>query len=360
MTDMNSSSVRVGFIGTGRADVARSGKGYAMAHEHARGYGALPQCQLTACADIVEDNARAFADKFGVPGVYTSYDEMLQHEQLDIVSICTWPFLHAPMTIAACRAGVRAVHCEKPMALTLGDAHAMSDAAQASGTKLTFNHQRRFGRLFVAVKELVEGGAIGQLKRIEASCGDLYDFGTHWVDMMCFWNRETPGEWVMAQIDRASDKRVFGAPVETSAVCLFGFANGVEGLVLTGDDAQTRPAFTLHGDKGHIVVNWGGERGPIVELHPLGGAVQAVEVGDDHLHGPGYVERAIADAVRCLQSGEESQMSARHALHATEIVFGAYESSRRRGRVALPSGVSDSPLLSMIEGGQLPEVPPAE
>ena len=60
-----------------------------------------------------------------VPQSTLDYHEMLARENLDIVSICTWPHLHAPMVIAAAEAGVRAIHCEKPMAPTWGEARRM-------------------------------------------------------------------------------------------------------------------------------------------------------------------------------------------------------------------------------------------
>lgn len=55
---------RVGFIGTGRKPERPSGKGYAMAYAHADAYKLLPDCELVACADIVEENARAFAQTY--------------------------------------------------------------------------------------------------------------------------------------------------------------------------------------------------------------------------------------------------------------------------------------------------------
>ena len=47
---------------------------------------------------------------------------MLRAEKLDVVSICLWPHLHAEAVIACAKAGVRAVHSEKPMAPTWGEA----------------------------------------------------------------------------------------------------------------------------------------------------------------------------------------------------------------------------------------------
>ena len=65
------------------------------------------------------------------------------------------------------------------------------------------------------------------------------------------------------------------------------------------------------------------------------------------LHG------SAAAGVGCLDAGEEPETGAGNALNATEIIFAAYESSRRRGRVDLPLEIEDNPLEAMVESGQL-------
>jgi predicted dehydrogenase len=74
-----------------------------------------------------------------------------------------------------------------------------------------------------------------------------------------------------------------------------------------------------------------------------------IDCGNETLHGPGYIDRAIADLVDALITGREPELSARRALNATEIIFAGYESSRRRGRVDLPLTISDNPLVDMFE-----------
>ena len=69
---------------------------------------------------------------------------MLEAENLDMVSVCVWPGLHAPMVVDAAKTGLNAIHCEKPMATTWGDARRMAAACDDSGVQLTLNHQRRF------------------------------------------------------------------------------------------------------------------------------------------------------------------------------------------------------------------------
>src|ERR1700712_227081 len=113
---------RVGIIGCGRPWKSLGASGFGMSHYHAQGYIASADTTIVALADINLENARAFQAEHGGEHIYAEYQQMLAQEHLDIVSICTWPQLHAPMVIAAAEAGVKAIHCEKPMAPSYAEA----------------------------------------------------------------------------------------------------------------------------------------------------------------------------------------------------------------------------------------------
>jgi UDP-N-acetylglucosamine 3-dehydrogenase len=166
---------RVGIIGCGRPWRSEGATGMGQANVHAAGYKASPDCKIVAAADIKQDNLDAFCERHSVPQGYLDYRDMLEKEDLDIVSICVWPGLHAPMTIDAARAGVKAIHCEKPMAPTWGEARTMVEVCKECGVQLSFNHQRRFGKPFRKAKEPLDGGAIGDLTRLEGFTSNLYD-----------------------------------------------------------------------------------------------------------------------------------------------------------------------------------------
>ena len=340
---------RVGIIGCGLPRTTEGATGFGMSHAHARGYAASPDAQIVALADIVLDNARAFQAEHGGDRIYADYHEMLAQEQLDIVSISTWPHLHAEMVLAAAAAGVKAVHCEKPMAPTYGEAVRMVEACEAAGVQLTFNHQRRFGAPFRRARELAQAGAIGEVQRIEGVCDNLYDWGTHWFDMIFFYNNETPAEWVIGQIDLRNSKRIFGALIEGQGISYFRMQNGVFGQLITGYGTQGL-MNRLIGSEGLIDVGYSAE--VPLRIRGAGDASwRTVDVGEG-LHGMEYVERGILDLIDALKTGREPELAGRRALRATELIFATYESSRRRGRVDLPLDITDSPLLDMAESAQ--------
>jgi predicted dehydrogenase len=353
---------RAGIIGCGRPRREAGATGFGQGHIHAAGYEASPDCEIVAAADISQENLDAFCREHNVAAGYLDYHEMLDEEKLDIVSVCTWPHLHAQMVIDAAQAGVKAIHAEKPMAPTWGESKQMAAACEERGVQLTFNHQRRFGSPFRKAKELLDDGAIGELVRIEAFTSNLYDWGTHWFDMMFMYNDETPVEWVIGQIEARGGRAIFGVQIEGQGLSFFRWKNGVYGLMVTGQrelyehDGAFKDVLIcgnrLIGTEGVIEV--GVRDGPQLRIRntETGYRWQEVEV-PDRIHGNEHVVAAILDLVDALKTGREPVLSARKALQATEMIFATYESSRRRGRVDLPLEIDDSPFLSMLEAGDM-------
>jgi UDP-N-acetylglucosamine 3-dehydrogenase len=331
---------KVGIIGCG-------GRGRA----HAEGYQAADNASIAACSDPIEATRQSFAQEFEVKTTYDDYREMLAREQLDIVSVCTWTGQHREMVEAAAASNIKAIHCEKPMAGNWGDAKALYQACVDSQVLITFCHQRRFGSSFVKAKQLLDSGAIGQLQRLEGTCSNLFDWGTHWFDMFFYYNDEVPAEWVIGQIGVEEDNEVFGVPVETSGLSWIRWQNGVEGLLATGGASMQGPRNRLVGSGGIIEVG-GANRAP-VRLLRHGADWQ--DFNDEELESAvppgGDTVLSVLDLVACLASDEEPRLAGRKALQATELIFATYESSRRRDRIQLPLDTADSALIAMLEEG---------
>jgi UDP-N-acetylglucosamine 3-dehydrogenase len=350
---------RVGLIGTG-VRTGRDGKRrFGMNGQHASGYRRLANCEMVACADLKEENSRIFAEEFGIPTTYTDYREMLEKEGLDIVSISTWPHLHAEMTVACAEAGVKAIHCEKPMATTWGDCKKMARVCAERGVQLTFNHQRRFGKPARTAKAMIDAGEIGQLVRLEFGYLNLCDYGSHNFDLTNYFNDQSPAEWMIAQIDYSHEALVFGQPQDNQALAMWKYANGVHGLCATNHARDLGfPHNRLIGTDGMIEIEPTGPNMPVLRVLRKGDKDwETIDTDGESHHGPGFVERAIADNVDCLTTGREPELGAKNALQSTELIFAAWESSRRRGRVTLPLDIEDNPLVQMIESGALKPQP---
>lgn len=148
--------VRFAVIGCGR-----------IAPKHAESIVALPEAELVAVCDIVPEKAQAFAEKYGAKP-YTSYEEMLAKEDIEVVTIATPSDLHAPIGIAAAKSG-RHVMVEKPMAMTLKSADELIKTCKDNGVKLEVIHQNRFNKSVKLMRKALEDGRFGKLTHGQAT-----------------------------------------------------------------------------------------------------------------------------------------------------------------------------------------------
>jgi predicted dehydrogenase len=148
---------RVAVIGTGSEPEERNREGYAMAYRHAGGYERLESCSLVACADIVRENAEAFAEYYDLEAVFEDHETMLETIEPDIISVCVPPTAHADLVLDCARApSVDAIHCEKPMATTWRDCQRMVEVCETEDVQLSIDHQRRFAEPARRAKELID------------------------------------------------------------------------------------------------------------------------------------------------------------------------------------------------------------
>lgn len=180
--------LKVGIIGTGW-----------IAEYHAAMYKEMPDVEIAAAADLVPGKAEAFFKKLGVEGVrlYPNHKEMLDAEELDAVSVCTYNATHAECTIYALEKGVH-VLLEKPMCVTLEEAQAIIEAEKKSGKIVSVGFQPRFDENMKMIKKIVESGELGEIYYIQTGGGRRRGiptpFGTSFIE------KETAGLGALGDI----------------------------------------------------------------------------------------------------------------------------------------------------------------
>ena len=262
--------LRVGVIGLG------------MGRAHLRGYRDHPAVALAAIADLDEVRLKAASTEFGVTACYTTAQEMLERERLDIVSVAVPNKFHKPLTIAALDAGCH-VLCEKPMAMNSGEAREMIAAAKRNDKRLMINFSYRFTEQSWALKKEVESGILGDVyfartvwhrrrglpgfggwfgQKALSGGGPLIDLGVHRLDLALWLMGYPKPVWVLgstydpiaAEIARR-EKKAFD--VEDLAVGLIKFANGatleVEASWAANIAERELMETRLYGTKGGLV-----------------------------------------------------------------------------------------------------------
>lgn len=131
---------------------------------HLKAIQSIPDVELAAVCDVLEDIAAATGAEYGVPH-YTSLETLLAGSDIEAVSLGTPHFLHAPQAIQALQEGKHVI-TEKPMARTAAECDAMIDAARRADRKLGIHHQYRATAAHLHAKKLIDEGQLGPILRV--------------------------------------------------------------------------------------------------------------------------------------------------------------------------------------------------
>ncbi len=194
-----------------------------IAQTHMRALAKTDQIEVVAVCDIVEEKAARTAKEYGVPKVFVDYHDILEMDEVEAVSICTWNQAHAAPAVDALHAG-KHVLVEKPMAATLVDATAMAKAAKETGLILMVGVQPRFGFARKTAKAIAESGALGDIYYAEAvacrRCG---------IPGGSFIRKETAGIGTVADIGVYALDEVLHIMGHPKPVAVSGIANNILG-----------------------------------------------------------------------------------------------------------------------------------
>lgn len=159
--DNSGKKLKIGIIGTGW-----------IAESHVESYKQMPDVEIVAGADLIDGKAVKFFKRYGLENVrlYPNHKAMLEAEELDAVSVCTYNATHAECTIDALNKGVH-VLLEKPMCITTEEAVEIMKAEKKSGKILSVGFQPRFDENMKMIKKIVESGELGEIYYIQTGGG---------------------------------------------------------------------------------------------------------------------------------------------------------------------------------------------
>ena len=144
--------LRIGVVGAG--NIATSA--------HLPAYRDCCNAIPAAICDINAERAECAAKQFGIPEWYSSVEEMLEKADIAAVDICTWNNAHAPVAVAAAKAG-KHILCEKPLAMDLASALEMRKAIDEAGVKFLLAVPSRFGHENMYLREMYDRGDLGEV-----------------------------------------------------------------------------------------------------------------------------------------------------------------------------------------------------
>jgi predicted dehydrogenase len=354
--------LRVGVIGVGWAG-----------HQHVAAYRELPGVEVVALAGLEDSVRAALAAEHHIEYHVPRWQDLLEVDGLDAVSVAVPTFLHAPITLAALERGLH-VLCEKPIARTGAEATEMVEAARAAGRVLdvAFNHRRRGD--IQALKAAVDAGRLGRpyyakawwLRRSGiptlgswftnselAGGGPLLDIGVHVLDYSLFVLGQPTIAAVSASTYDLLGTTGFGSDPDS------GKSGATDALTFDVEDLAT--VFMRLHDGGTLLVEagWaahrhdydefgitiygseGGAELAVRDMEPIG----TLRLFEDHggvaaetrlraAAGRGH-RTVVADFVETIRSGRWDDTDGATAAELARVVEACYRSAAEQREIRL-------------------------
>lgn len=317
-------SIRVGIVGYGAQ--------FNMGKHHAEQVRKTPGLCLHGIYDVLPERREAArVEQEGVV-VYESYQHMLDDPEVDLVVLVTPHHTHAPLSIAASKAGKHVI-TEKVMCLNTKEADEMIQAASEAGRVLTVYQNRRWDGDFLTVRKVLETNALGKVFSIE-SCvngwwcppgwrgekakggGMLYDWGAHLSDQLVQLAHPAKPKTVFATLHYGGHP----VDVETHATVVVTFDNDIMAQFDVGCISHySRPRWLIRGEKAALFMkdwNTATVKGALCGLE--GELSLPVEKTDWHAF--------YRNVSRHLLEGEELAVKPEQARLALRIIEAAFES----------------------------------
>lgn len=345
----------------------------AFGHYLDRAFSRVPQVEVVAAADPVEAGLKEACERSKAQCGYADYRQMLEKERPELAVIAPrFCDRRKEMVLACVEAGVKGIYLEKPVAASVADADAMVQACDRAGVRAVVDHWRAGGDVR-KTKELIDGGAIGQVQVIRghgkndarAGAVDLMLLGTHVLDAMLHlagsevaWvhGRVTKDGREVTQADAFDGPEGMPRTAGNGITAEFAFANGVigyyESIPTSKDKDQAIPPGS-----NYLGVEIGGTRG-ILSLryrslyhYPRGqwmagdqfGKWEKVDIGEwEKLDVETYYvrchERCITELLRAIEENRvPREVSTLHDSRiVTEMIMAVHQSHLAGRRVPLP------------------------
>lgn len=332
-----------------------------IAGAHLRAYQQVADAEVVAVADIVPERAKAAAERWGISKWFADYREAVEWQAVDAVDICTPHAAHAPVALAALRAG-KHVLVEKPMASRLKDAVAMVRAAQQAGKVLFCGIKSRWAPSTQRLKQFIASGVLGDLyfveivatrrrgipgasftRRATAGGGVVLDLGVYLVDtllyLLDFPQPLTCSAFAGGFLGHRRDAVVHGGwhwnpdafEVEDFGAAFLRFANGVAAVIKVCWAAHTDSLGTsfLLGTKGGLKLG-----NPPEWFFDCHGYMATATLPAPSSDGDGFVQE-IRFFVEAVRNGTPPPVRPEEALTVQAVLESIYRSAQRGREVAV-------------------------
>ena len=302
---------------------------------HFQALSSHPRIQLVSGSSRDDGRRQRFAERSGAR-TYADWREMLDSEELDLVSVATYAPQHPEMVVACAERGIAAIYCEKPIANNLPDTERMIAACRAAGSLLVINHNRQFHPDYQHVRDEISAERLGNLTSgaIQWPTGRLGNVGTHMIDALQMLT-SLPVTAVSGTLDLAGRPDCRGPNFQDPGGWgILRLGDGIPVTVDAGDHSRVPAMITLNGTRGSVRLTGEG-----IVFTDWDGAQQEIPSQTDDRSS---MDRAVDEIVRDLDQGQSEHRTAENARQTLEAIIGFHASHARNGAwTELPLGESD-------------------
>lgn len=338
-SNVHARPIRAGLVGCG-----------GISHAHAGPATRHPDVvRLAACTDVMPDRARAFAERYAIPAVYTDYREMLAREHLDLVILATWPNQHEEQVLSSIEAGVPGILCEKSLTLTGDSAARMAQAVHRAGTLLVEAFMWRHHPRTLKAQELLREGHIGKLVAVRAGFHSITDDPSNWrkrpecgggvvFDLTCYCVNAL-GAFIGGLPERVAAEWVRREDGLIEA--LYATLRYADGLIAQIESSQTgayRQPLELHGDRGTIYLEHAWTPGPTDDLEIVTGDIWAGDFAHQRIQAGAAdpYELQLVHVCQCLRTGAQPRFAVDESVQNLSVIDGLLKSAET-GAFVTPS-----------------------
>lgn len=342
MSRYKAAVIGLGRMGSTFDDEITQGGSVFLPYCHAPSYHFSPAVELVAGADPHDEQRRIFGDRWGVSTkhLYTDYRDMLNQENLDIVSVCTTARIRSTIVQEVAQSGVRAIWAEKPISLSLQEADDMVLVCEKNNVTLAVYCGRRWNPFFTEARRLIEDGEIGNILQITAYAeAGLSHNGSHLIDTVRYL-AGSEVRWVFGEID-ATDASTGDSDPRGNGY--LAFDNGTRAYIRTMSTGGTNWEIDVLGESGRIRSLSNSEIWELEKVLPTSpknrrGRPLPVKYPfpwPPRLQGMGL--SVIEDLISGIEKGHSPKCSGYDGRSALEIAVALRESHRLGGaKVTLP------------------------
>ena len=339
-------TIKIGIIGCGR-----------ISKNHFDAVSQIPEAEFVAACDVIDSRLQTVSDNYGIKKLYTNYKEMMEKENLDLVSICTPSGLHPQIGIDAANHRIN-VLTEKPMATNIEAADALIRACDANNVKLFVVKQNRLNSTMQLLKRAIDKGRFGRIYLAESNVfwqrpqayydaekwrgtwefdgGAFMNQASHYVDVLY---------WLLGNVDNVMAYTATMArriEAEDTGCAILHFRNGI--IATLNVTMLTFPknfegSITIIGEKGTVKI--GGVAANKIEKWEFEDYDDDDRIAQDANYQPPNVygfghNPYYRNVIDVLLGKDVPSTDGRDGRKSVEIIQAIYRSAKTGKRISLP------------------------